>query len=63
VSIFVGVKDIRNSEFADRDDKTVSGLRSGKLVGLALDLFGFAAQIDRLSDKVSIQPRIGVGGP
>jgi hypothetical protein len=43
VGIFVGVKNVRDREFADRDDNTIGGLRSGKLVGLTLDFLGVAA--------------------
>ena len=58
VGIFVGVENIDDAEFADRDDQPVGGLRAAELIGTGFDFLGVAAEIDGLADERALHAQI-----
>src|SRR6516162_7966224 len=60
VRIFIGVEDVDDGVFADREHQAVGGLGAAELVQVGLELFSLAAQIDRLAEEPSLNQKIGI---
>lgn len=67
VRVFVGVEDVDDGVFADREHQAVGGLSAAELVQVGIELFSLAAQIDGLAEEPSLQcyvdrfPPVGSG--
>jgi len=59
VGVFVGVENVSDGEFADRDDQSVGSLRAAEFVCCGVYFLGIAAEIDGLPDEGARHAGIG----